>query len=709
MTIVTIYVGLLLAFGAAGVGVAWWIRRRTQLSIRNAYVVAVVLGTVVLATAALGVVELAAVLALPMATAIAASGVGRGWRLSDLGAGEELRAYENRRRWLWQPRPPLADGERRYIAGQGQVVHERPWPADEPYVPLTRDNTARVPRADGRHIASFGGTGAGKTTSVLRAAAGRVAADNTGLLVLDQKGDEPTLQFMQALAAKLGRPFVLFDPRAKDTDRWQPLWGDQPDESAARLVSGIKLDNPYYGDLLRQHVTIVLRVMYAAGHWPPSVESVVSMSMIDKFDRVAALAKKVRDDHPRLWRKVEDHRQFLSAAKAQSDLAGGLVRLDLVGEGWADVLEPRVLPDGRRAGITLPQAMDAGALVLWRTWADAQPDTAAAITSLALADVHAAAQYTTRPWTVILDEVAAVMDMAADPTLALLQRGRSHGGQVFFVTQSVADIEAITGQTGLLESLTDNFSAFIVHRQTSPASRDWLAKLMGTIALWGSTDQTTAHGASTSGAGTRRRVREFRVSADRFGSLGQGQAIVLCVNPPADPIEVSVDRLVLDEPDHVPRVASDTLDPSETEVTGADPLNPTDSETQEAGGPQVPVSRAVPRDYAPRRSLRTDTATTPASPSTARRSVRRTPELESTDSKHSAPTVDGLPGPDDVEDTPDLATARTAAPGPARRTRKGKRPARSTPREDTTDPDVDDHAAEPPATRDATTGSTFDF
>jgi hypothetical protein len=103
----------------------------------------------------------------------------------------------------------------------------------------------------------------------------------------------------------------------------------------------------------------------------------------------------------------------------------------------------------------------------------------------------------------VLDEFGAVVATAADQALALLQRGRTHEGQVHVVTQSVADIEALTGQTGLLASMADNFAAFVVHRQSAPESRDWLAKLMGTTALWQSTDQTAGYAASASSASPR--------------------------------------------------------------------------------------------------------------------------------------------------------------------------------------------------------------
>jgi hypothetical protein len=109
--------------------------------------------------------------------------------------------------------------------------------------------------------------------------------------------------------------------------------------------------------------------------------------------------------------------------------------------------------------------------------ADVMPDEAAAMTVLALADLHDAAGQAGVPWTLMLDEFGAVIKMAASRAVAILQRGRSHGGQVIVVTQSVADPEALSGQAGLVPSLTDNFSGIVAHHQTAPESRDWLAEL----------------------------------------------------------------------------------------------------------------------------------------------------------------------------------------------------------------------------------------
>jgi hypothetical protein len=548
-TATTVGLGAALIAGVLGAGVAWWMRRRTTLSIRNLYVAALLL--LAAFAAVLAARWWAALLILgPLAVfAASASLVGRRWRLSDLGAGEELRRFEQARRWLWQPRPRRRTGERVYIATQGEIVHERAWPAGEPYVPMTRDDGARLPRRAGQHVATFGATGSGKTTSVLRAVAGRVLSDGSALLCVDPKGDPPTEAFLRRLATAAGRPFVLFDPLSAESDHWQPLWGERPSAVVARALTGIEKSEPYYFNTLRQHVTLIATVLHASGHWPPSFPLLVEASQLQRFERVVLLARGLRHEQPELWRRVSDHQEWVQSREGKQALNGGLVLLDLVvGDAWRPVLAPRVAADSEAApvGVSIAAAIRAGAIVLWRTHVDEMPDEARAITAVALADIHASAIHADgKPWTLMLDEFGAIVQTCAPQALALLQRGRTHNGQVHVITQSIADVEALTGQTGLLDSLSDNFAGFVVHRQTSPDSRDWLAKLMGTTALWQSTDQTSGHGMSSTGAGSRRRVREFRVGSDTFAELPVGEALIYSIH--ADPTRVRVDPVILSD------------------------------------------------------------------------------------------------------------------------------------------------------------------
>jgi hypothetical protein len=541
---------LLAAAGAVG---AWWLRRHSSLSIRNLYPAAVAGAVLLLAAAVLGLWPVLAVLVPLCVPWIAAVGVGRRWRLSDLGAGEELRRYELERRWLWQPAVKLPDGERRWIGPQSEIIHERPWPAHIEYVLMTADGEqgARLPLGEGRHVFVCGGTGAGKTTSARRLLAARTLAHGAAALLIDQKGDPADERELRKLAAAAGRPFILFDPRDPEhTDRWAPLWG-RPGDVAARAVEAIKTSEPYYADALRQHINLIVDVLHAADRWPPSFPFLVSAAGERSWDSICAVARGLDGDrHGPLRRRVEDHSSWVSSREGLQALRGGLIRLEVVmGAAWRDVLTPRRTPDGDEVAVQLVEAIRSGAVVMWRTYADDMPDEAAAITVLAIADIHAAAGQAAAPWTLMLDEFGSVIHMAAGRGSSILQRARSHHGQVIVITQSIADIEALSQQPGLLGSLTDNFAAFVAHHQEDPNSRDWLAKLMGTVSLWQHTDQTSGHGWSSTGRGSRRRVRQFRIGADEFAKLGTGQAIVHTTLGP-DPVRADIFRTML--PDRSP-------------------------------------------------------------------------------------------------------------------------------------------------------------
>jgi hypothetical protein len=516
-----------LLLGTGGIAVAWFMRRRTTLGVKNLYLFAAL---TVAATAGAGAVRWwpgLMVLVAISSPLLAGALVGRRWRLTDLGAGEELRQHELARRWVWEPAPPRRPGERKYIRSQGEIVHEEPWPAEVEYAPMTPDGDrgARLPLGEGQHVFECGGTGTGKTTTARRLLAARTLDHRAAALLIDQKGDPEDEEQLRRIAAAAQRPFILFDPRSASTDRWQPLWG-APADVAARAVEPIKKSEPYYADVLRQHLNLIVEVLNAADRWPPSFPLLVDAARANRYETICDLAAGLGDDHRRLKRRCDEHAEWVSSREGKRDLAGGLIRLELVmGAAWREVLTPRVTGDGEAVAVGLVQAIHAGAIVMWRTYADDMPDEAAAITVLALADLHAAAGQAGAPWTLMLDEFGAVIHMAATRGVAILQRARSHHGQVIVISQSAADIEALSQQPGLLPSLSDNFAAFVAHRQTAPETRDWLAKLMGTRAIWQSTDQTQGHG-KPSGSGSRRRVREFRIGSDEFATLRRGEAVI---------------------------------------------------------------------------------------------------------------------------------------------------------------------------------------
>ena len=277
--------------GQLGVALAWVLRRHTMASVRNLYLAAAAAvlgcGLCVLARAWSWLLVIVPLAAAPITGAL----VGRRWRLSDLGAGEELRRHELARRWVWQPKIKREVGERVWIRGQGEIVHHRPWPNAVPYLPMTGKRSGpRLPRGEGQHVFICGGSGAGKTTSAQRLAAGRVRADKTALLAIDAKGDQKDEQVLRRIAAAGGVPFILIDPRAESTDRWQPLWGS-PADVVARAVEPIKASEPYYYEMLRDHVGIVVEILQAAERWPVSFPLLADAVQPQRFGELLALAQ----------------------------------------------------------------------------------------------------------------------------------------------------------------------------------------------------------------------------------------------------------------------------------------------------------------------------------------------------------------------------------------------------------------------------------
>jgi hypothetical protein len=476
--------------------------------------------------------------------------LARRLRLAALGATGELRDFEGSRVMAWtalRDRGRRRSTERTRIASQGELVRERSWPEDEPFVPMSDGDEGRIPCREGRHLLIVGATGSGKTVSARRWLLARIVGDGVGVLVTDPKGDRALARDLQDAARLVQRPFVLFDPRDPGSARWNPLWSQDTGAVVSRLVAPIGAGEGnarYYADLLQVHLGAVAAGLRAAGLWPANIPLLLDAAQLSKFDALLQLVRARTDERSEVVRRLREHRTVLASPEAKRDLTGGILRLRVAaGETWRDVLTP----DPDRGAVTLPAALKAGAVVLVRTWVDDLPDEARAITTLFLADAAAAAL--TLPegveWAALIDEFGGVLSTGAgERALALMQRARSAGGQVAVTTQSVIDFAAATANPALLDALADNFAAGIFHLQSSPESRDWLSRLMGTRELWQSTDRTTRGGVGTDGVGSRRRVREFLVRPDDLRTLVRGEAYIWSTLGPAPQrIRVQMPRL----------------------------------------------------------------------------------------------------------------------------------------------------------------------
>ena len=186
-----------------------------------------------------------------------------------------------------------------------------------------------------------------------------------------------------------------------------------------------------------------------------------------------------------------------------------------------------------------------------------------------------------------------------------------------------------------------------MHRQGSPESRDWLAKLMGTTAIWQSTDQTAGHGALHTGSGSRRRVREFRVSSDTFAELRTGEAIIHTTLGPK-PAKVTVDALALPHDRATPRLPEHARGECEIDVHPARELPPAPNET--APKPQAPAATARKRTTP---SSSKAPAATPAGQSRGTRAkARRPPVARQSDTTRESDTTAAQSSTSLADETP---------------------------------------------------------
>ena len=156
-----------------------------------------------------------------------------------------------------------------------------------------------------------------QTTSALRILAARALDDSSAILAIDQKGDKQAEDMLRDIAAA-GRTFILIDPRAPDTDRWQPISGDVG-EIVARTVEPIKASEECYSDMLRLYLGVIARVLHHAGAWPPSLPFLIDCCQLRRFPKLLKLAS----GDPELHRRVTEAGEWIESQEGRKERAAG--------------------------------------------------------------------------------------------------------------------------------------------------------------------------------------------------------------------------------------------------------------------------------------------------------------------------------------------------------------------------------------------------
>jgi hypothetical protein len=219
---------------------------------------------------------------------------------------------------------------------------------------------------------------------------------------------------------------------------------------------------------------LVCEALRAAGRWPVALPALLRVAQRQRFGRIAMLAQAAAAD-PDLHERVGDHDQALQERTTQGQLDGSLRALEVVaGQAWRHVLTPT-----EHGAVPLPAAMAAAAVVQWKTHVEDIKEEAETITTLALADVGAAAG--TLPdsaqWVLLLDESGSALQGRAgargrtDATGALKRRPGARLRPV--------DLRRASSDRQRAPARRADRQLHQLRRAPpdQPGSRDWLAKL----------------------------------------------------------------------------------------------------------------------------------------------------------------------------------------------------------------------------------------
>ena len=206
-----------------------------------------------------------------------------------------------------------------------------------------------------------GATGAGKTTTARRLIAARVLGEGSSLLILDQKGRRSRTS--SRCAAWPHRPGCR--SCCSTAKMRAPIGGSRCGarraQVAARVTEAIKESEPYYYEVMRNHLDVVCQVLHSAGQWPPSIPLLLDACEPKRFETLQAIAGKLGDQHDDVRERVELHSEALASVEGRKEIQGGCVRLRApLALATRLLVTPRVDSGGQAVAVSLREALACG-------------------------------------------------------------------------------------------------------------------------------------------------------------------------------------------------------------------------------------------------------------------------------------------------------------------------------------------------------------
>lgn len=364
-----------------------------------------------------------------------------------------------------------------------------------------------------RHVHILGATGSAKTEGVVLNLLGQDIDRGLPVIILDAKGDQSFLDFLNRRTTEAGRLKVFDLSSEKSPCTYDPLATGTPSEAAQRFFNSLIWSEPYYRSKAR---TILFRCFEALTKLKvrPTFAELTNL-----FASAGALNGVITPSDGSVAKVTDREFEELAGLRDQINLIGG--------SHFRTILNSR----SDRPTIQIDDDLKHNRVLYFRLQALLDADSASLLGRLVINDLAYCAarrhlgggQSAFTP--VYLDEFGS---LACPAFLELIAKARSAGFALHFSHQSMSDLE--DQGPSFMGRVTDNSSTKIVLRTYDHESTDRMAKSFGLKTTTKMTEQAEgdADDLEKTGMASVREVETFRASPTHMKSLptGHGFAFV---------------------------------------------------------------------------------------------------------------------------------------------------------------------------------------
>ena len=366
-----------------------------------------------------------------------------------------------------------------------------------------------------KHVFVAGTTGSGKTVLLSNFIKSGVSK-GYGMFIVDGKGDMgkgSMLDITEKFCTEYNKPLIVINMNDPEKSaKYNPFGGASDTMCKDMLINMTDWSEEHYKSNAERYIQRLIKLLNIKGE-KLSLMKILEYISTDNFKTLSAEITKLE------LQTKEEHIINLELVKSSGKIT------ENAGARFATIAESEIGTIFDENGIDIFTALKSGEVILFVLNPLKYPETSTAMGRLILIDAKQAISKmfgnTKGRSFFVFDEINVY---ASTVLIDLINKSRSAGVTCIPATQSLADLEAIAGES-FKQQIIENCNNYVVLRQNSFASAEEWAKTLGTKETMQMTYQVSKD--DSTGMGTAKKVREFIVHPDEIKAQQTGAGVFL--------------------------------------------------------------------------------------------------------------------------------------------------------------------------------------